>query len=94
MNREEYAAWVQAAWVREVTKNMPTSKAVRQLKAGQRESRKALASARRSMVASQAASQRKLNQRQADIEREFRERREVRDRELEEKRWDLIARFL
>jgi len=94
MNREEYAAWVQAAWEREVLRNMPTAKAVRQLKAGRVESRKALASARRSLAAQQASNQRKLRQRQADIEREFRERREVRDREFEEKRWDLIARSL
>jgi len=91
MNREEYAAWVQAAWEREVTRSMPTAKAVRQLKANSRESRKALASARRSMAASQASNQRKLHQRQADIEREFRERREVRDREFEAKRWDSLV---
>jgi len=90
MNREEYAAWVQAAWEREVLKNMPMAKAVRQLKADSRESRKALASARRSMVASQAATQRKLHQRQADIEREFRERREANDREFAERRWRVL----
>jgi len=82
------------AWVKEVTRNMPTAKAARQLKADGRESRKALASARRSMAAQQAATQRKLHERQADIERTFRERREVRDREFEERRWDLIARSL
>jgi len=91
MSREEYAAWVQAAWEREVTRNMPAAKAVRQLKAGRVESRKAWASARRSLAAQQASNQRKLHQRQADIEREFRERREVRDREFEAKRWDLIV---
>jgi len=72
MNREEYAAWVQAAWEREVLKNMPTAKAARQLKAGRVESRKALASARRSLAAQQALNQRKLHQRQADIERTIR----------------------
>jgi len=87
-------SWAVEAWKKEVLKNMPTSKAVRQIKAGQRESRKALASARRSMAASQAATQRKLHQRQADIERTFRERREASDREFEQKRWDLIARSL
>jgi len=90
MNRAEYAAWVQAVWEREVTRNMPAAKAVRQLKAGRVESRKALVSARRSMAASQAATQRKLNQRQADIEQTFRELRAVRDREFEQRRWDLI----
>jgi len=90
MTNEELRAWAMQAWVKEVTRNMPTVKAVRQLKADSRESRKALASARRSMAAQQASNQRKLHQRQADIERTFRERREVRDRELEEKRWDLL----
>jgi len=90
MNRAEYAAWVQAAWEKEVTRNLPTVKAARQLKAGRVESRKALASARRSLVAQQAATQRSFRQRQADIEREFRERRESRDREFEQRRWDLI----
>jgi len=82
--------WAMQAWVKEVTKNMPTAKAVRQLKADGRESKKALASARRSMAAQQAATQRKLNQRQVDIEKMFRERREVRDREFEERRWDVL----
>jgi len=91
MNPEEYAAWVQAAWVKEVTRNMPAAKAVRQLKAGRVESKKALALARRSLVASQAATQRKLHQRQADIEREFRECRESRDREFEERRWAVLV---
>jgi len=94
MTNDEFRAWAMQAWVKEVTKNLPTAKAARQLKADSRESRKALASARRSMAAQQASNQRKLNQRQIDIERTFRERREARDRELEEKRWDLIARSL
>jgi len=91
MTPDDLSAWAVKAWEREVLKNMPSAKAARQLKADGRESRKALASARRSMAASQAATQRKLNQRQVDIEREFRERREVRDREFEQKRWDLLV---
>jgi len=94
MNREEFAAWVQAAWVKDVTRNMPMAKAARQLKANSRESRKALASARRSLAAQQASNQRKLHQRQGDIEREFRKRRESSDREFEAKRWDCITRSL
>jgi len=70
---------------------MPAAKAARRLKAAQRESRKALASVRRSMAALQASNQRKLNQRLAEIERTSVERREVRDREFEAKRWDLLV---
>jgi len=91
MNREEYAAWAVEAWKKEVLKNMPASKAVRQLKVDSRESRKAWASARRSLAAQQASIQRKLHQRLADIARESGARREVRDREFEERRWDLLV---
>jgi len=90
MTPDDLSAWAVKAWEREVLKNMPMAKAARQLKADGRESRKALATARRSMAAQQASNQRKLNQRQADIERTFRERREARDREFEQRRWDLL----
>jgi len=91
VSEDDLRAWAVKAWEREVLKNMPTAKAARQLKAGQRESRKALARVRRSLAAQQASNQRKLNQRQADIEREFRERREASDREFEERRWDVLV---
>jgi len=90
MINDELQAWAVEAWKKEVLKNLPAAKASRQLKVSQRESKKAMVSARRSLAASQASSQRKLNQRLADIERVSRERREVLDREFEEKRWALI----
>jgi len=83
-------AWAVKAWEKEVIRNMPMAKATRRLKADSRESKKALASARRSMAAQQASNQRKLHQRQADIARVSRERREASDREFEQRRWDLI----
>jgi len=82
--------WAVEAWKKEVLKNMPAVKAARQLKAGQRESRKALASAGRSLAAFQASNQRKFHQRLAGIERASREWREAIDREFEQKRWDLL----
>jgi len=91
MNREEYAAWVQAAWVRDVMGKTPAAKAVRQLKTSNRESRKALRQAQRSYSAQQASTKRKLNTRLEQIEREFQGRREARDRELSEKQWALIV---
>jgi len=94
VSEDDLRAWAVKAWEREVLKNMPVAKAARQLKASQRESKKALARARRSLAAQQASNQRKLNQRQAAIERTFRERREANDREFEAKRWDLITRSL
>jgi len=90
MNREEYAAWVQAAWVKDVMHKTPGAKLARQLKAGQRESKKAWGRARRSMAAAQASSKRKLNQRLAELERESRDRREALAREFEEKQWALL----
>jgi len=90
MTNEEFGAWAMKAWEAEVLKNLPAAKATRQLKASQRDSRKAMARSRRSLAASQASSQRKLNQRLADIERASRERREAQDREFEERRWDLL----
>jgi len=93
-NDELLRSWAVEAWKKEVLKNMPSARLVRQLKAGQRESKKSLASARRSMAAQQASTQRKLNQRLADIARTAVERRQAIDREFEAKRWDLITRSL
>jgi len=90
MNREEYAAWVQAAWVKDVKGKTPAAKAARQLKAGRRESRKAVVQARRTLAAQQASAKRKLDKRASDIEQEFRDRREVSDRKFEELRWAIL----
>jgi len=90
VSEDDLRAWAVKAWEREVLKNMPVAKAARQLKASQRESKKALVSARRSLAASQASTQRKLNQRQAAIELEFAARRASRDREFEERRWAVL----
>jgi len=83
-------AWAVEAWKKEALKNMPAAKAVRQLRASDRASKKALGRARRSLAASQASIKRKLDQRLAELERVSRERQVVRDRELEKRRWDLI----
>jgi len=90
MNREEYAAWVQAAWIKEAMKNMPVAKAARQLKAGRVESRKAWASARRSLAAKHGAKMRSLRKQQAENGEAIRKRREASDREFEQRRWDLL----
>ncbi len=90
MNREEYAAWVQAAWEKDVMRKAPGAKAGRSLRAGLVQSKKNELRARRSLASREAASKRKLNQRLADLERASRERREASDREFDEKRWQLI----
>jgi len=90
MNREEYAAWVQAAWEKDVMQKAPGAKAGRSLRAGLVQSRKDMARARRSLASRQASSKRKLTQHLADLERASRDRREASDRLVEEKRWQLI----
>jgi len=91
MNREEYAAaWVQAAWEKDVMRKTPGAKAGRSLRASLSQSKKDMARARRSLAASQASSRRKLNQDLAALERDSLARRESRDREFEEKRWALL----
>jgi len=82
--------WAIKAWEAEVLKNLPAAKARRAGQAGQRESSKALARARRSLAAQQASTKRKLNTRLEQIEREFQGRREAQDREFEERRWRLL----
>jgi len=91
MINDELQAWAMQAWQKEVLKNMPAAKAARQLKDGQRESRKVLGRAQKSFSAQQASTKRMLNTRLAEIEQEFRDRREAQDREFEERRWALIV---
>jgi len=90
MINDLFRAWALEQLEGHMRRNMPVVKMARQLKVSQRESKKAMVRARRSLAASHAATQRKLNQQLSDLERESRERREVTDREFEERRWDLI----
>jgi len=90
MTNDVFRDWAVEAWKKEVLKNRPAAKAARQLKVGQRESRKALGQARRSLAAQQASTKRKLNTRLAEIEQEFRFRREARDREFEQRRLRIL----
>jgi len=86
----EFQAWAVKAWEAEVLRNLPAAKSRRAGQVQQRESRKALVRARRSLAAQQAVTKRKLDTRLAEIERAARAAREVRDGELEEKRWAII----
>jgi len=91
MINEELSAWAMKAWEREVLKNLPAAKAVRQLKVSLSQSRKDMARARRSLAASQASSKRKLDQRLAGLELASRELREASDRKFEERCWNLLV---
>jgi len=90
MINDPLRAWAIEAWQKEVLRNLPSVKLARQLKVSQRESKKDLARARRSLLASQSSSKRKLDQRLADLERASRGRREAQDREFAEKQWEIL----
>jgi len=90
MTHDEFRAWSLKQLEEHMKRGMPVARIVRQLKAGQRESRKSLARARRSLAAQQASSKRKLDQRLAELERASRERGAAQDAELERRRWDLL----
>ncbi len=90
MTNKEFSAWAMKAWEAEVLRNLPATKARHARQAAQRESTKAMARARRSLLAQQASAKRKLNMRLAEIEQEFRGRRETSDRLVEERRWEII----
>jgi len=72
-------------------RNMPAVKAVRQLRADSRETKKALDRALRAQASKQASTQRKLNQRLTDLELASRKRQASQDAEMEKRRWDLLA---
>jgi len=91
MTHDEFRSWALKQLEEHMRRNLPSVKLARQLKASQRESKKAMAHARRSLASSLASSKRKLDLRLSDLEREFRERREASDREFEQRRWDLVT---
>jgi len=86
MTSDELQAWAMKAWEAEVLKNLPAAKAARRLKVGQRESRKAVERARRSLATRQASTKRRLDTRLAEIERVARDHQAARDRKFDELR--------
>jgi len=89
MTDDELRAWAMKAWKKEAVRNMPAAKAVRQVKAGQRESRKALLAGQRSLAGQQSSTKRELNARLAAIEQEFKDLWEAQDRKFDELSWQL-----
>jgi len=90
MTNDEFRSWAMKVWEKEAIRSMPAARARRVLQASQREYKKELARARRSLVAFQAASQRKLNKRLAELDRESREWREAQDAESDRRLWNLL----
>jgi len=90
MNREEYAAWVQAAWEKEVLKRTPLAKSLRSAKAGNQAMKREHKSVRRSLAAGHGSKMRALKKQQVEDEAAMRKRWAALDAESEERRWRLL----
>jgi len=90
MNREEYAAWVQAAWEKDVLKRTPLVKSIRSAKAGNQAMKREHKAIRRSLAAKHAATSRAIRKQSADAELALRKWEAAREEEMAKRRWDLI----
>jgi len=90
LNREEYAAWVQAAWEKDVLKRTPLVRSIRSAKAGNQALKREHKATRRSLAAKHAAKSRAIRKCQVEAELAMRKREAAREAEMEQRRWDLI----
>jgi len=86
----EFHAWAMKALEKEIVRNMPAAKARRAFQASQRESKKELARAKRTLASKHAAQSRAIRQRHADAELALKKREAEREAEMAERRWALI----
>jgi len=86
----EFHDWAMRALEKEIVRNTPAAKARRAFQAGQRESKKELAKAKRSLAVKYAAQSRAIRQRHADAALALKKRESEREAEMAERRWDLI----
>jgi len=92
MNNDEFfRSWALRELEAHVKRNMPGARLARQLRADARDSKKALARARRSLANAQAASKRKLNERLVLLEQESRARQDAQDAKMEKRRWEILT---
>jgi len=94
MNREEYAAWVQAAWERDLLKRTPLSKVILSTKAGNRAIKREYLKEKRALASRSAAKSRSIRKRQIESEMALRKREVERGEEMAERRSALIMRSL
>jgi len=90
MINDEFRVWAMKVWEKEVIRNMPAAKARRAFQAAQRESKKELVKAKRSLAAKHSAQSRAIRQRHADAALAFKKREAEREEKMAERRWDLI----
>jgi len=86
----EFHAWAMKALEKEVIKNTPAAKARRAFLSSQRESKIALAKAKRTLASKHAAQSRAIRQRQVEAESALKKRESEREAEMDKRRWDLI----
>jgi len=89
-NREEYAAWVQAAWEKEVLKSTPLARSIRSAKAGNQALKREHKATRRSLAAKHAAQSRAIRNRQVEAELVLKQLESAREAEMAKRRWDLL----
>jgi len=90
MTNDEFRTFAMKALEKEIVRNMPAAKARRAFQAGQRESKKELAKAKRTLAAKHAAQSRVIRQRHADAELALKKREAEREAEMDKRRWDLL----
>jgi len=86
----EFHDWAMRALEKEIVRNTPAAKARRAFQAGQRESKKELAKAKRSLASKHAATSRGIRQHYAAAELALKTREAAREAEMAKRRWDLI----
>jgi len=90
MTDDQFRAFAMKALEKEIVRNTPAAKARRAFQVSQRESKKELAQAKRTLAAKHAAQSRVIRQRHADAELAFKKREAEREAEMDQRRWDLI----
>jgi len=90
MINDEFRSWAMKAWEKEVIRNTPAAKARRAFLSAQRESKRELGKAKRSLASKHAAQSRAIRQHHADAALAFKKREMEREAEMDKRRWDLI----
>jgi len=90
MTNDEFRVWAMRAWEKEVIRNMPAAKARRAFLSAQRESKRELGKAKRSLAAKHSSTIRALKKQQVEAELALKKREAEREEEMAKRRWDLI----
>jgi len=90
LNREEFAAWVQAAWEKDALKRTPLAKSIRIAKAGNQAMKREHKAVRRSLVAKHGSAIRALKKQQSENEEAMRRKWAELDAAAEKRRWDFL----